>query len=325
MHRDAGPWKVRIDLGPDDARLFAARAFPRDRVVAARLFESGGVNTCLRVELADRRPVVLRVYSAADASRICARERDLLQALRPEVPVPELIDACPGGGEMIGPFLVLELVEGVTFRELKRVGPPDDVQEAAYSVGAALAAIGRVRFRAPGRLGPGLQVSERFGSSPDPYVAHLPHCMTSPAAQRRLAPATRERLVTRVRARAYRLRDVAAASSLVHGDLGAANLIVRREQGAFRVAAVIDWEFAFSGSPLVDIGHFLRYERDARPLREPAFSRGYLDAGGKLPEDWRDLARTVDLADLCAILSREDAPADAVNDVIALVQRTLDA
>jgi hypothetical protein len=48
---------------------------------------------------------------------------------------------------------------------------------------------------------------------------------------------------------------------------------------------VLDWEFAFLGSPLLDVGHFLRYERAARPLREPHLSRGFLEDGGKLPED----------------------------------------
>ena len=56
---------------------------------------------------------------------------------------------------------------------------------------------------------------------------------------------------------------------LVHGDFGAANILVRQVQGAWQVAAVIDWEFAFAGTPLFDLGHFLRYERRRRPVRSP--------------------------------------------------------
>lgn len=49
------------------------------------------------------------------------------------------------------------------------------------------------------------------------------------------------------------------------------------------VAAILDWELAFSGSPLLDVGHFLRYELDATPLREPHFSRAFTH--DELPSD----------------------------------------
>jgi aminoglycoside phosphotransferase (APT) family kinase protein len=68
------------------------------------------------------------------------------------------------------------------------------------------------------------------------------------------------------------------------------------------VAAVLDWEFAFSGSPLLDVGHFLRYERAAQPLREPQFSRGFVEHGGKLPEDWRHVVRVIDLTALADVV-----------------------
>jgi hypothetical protein len=64
---------------------------------------------------------------------------------------------------------------------------------------------------------------------------------------------------------------------------------------------------------MFDLGHFLRYERAGRPVREPAFSRGYRDAGGVLPDDWRPLARTVD-----------EVPPDVVAEVVGMVEATLD-
>ena len=82
---------------------------------------------------------------------------------------------------------------------------------------------------------------------------------------------------------------------LVHGDFNQRNLLLRCIAGRWSVAAVLDWEFAISGSPLGDLGNFLRYERAATPLAEPHFSTGYLAAGGRLPDDWRNLARLVDL------------------------------
>jgi fructokinase len=58
---------------------------------------------------------------------------------------------------------------------------------------------------------------------------------------------------------------------------------------------VLDWEFAFAGPPLVDVGLFLR-AGDALPrgFRE-AFAAGYRAAGGVLPNDWLPLSRLVDV------------------------------
>ena len=82
-------------------------------------------------------------------------------------------------------------------------------------------------------------------------------------------------------------------------------------------------EFAFSGTPLTDVAHFLRYERTRRPLREPAFSQAYREAGGELPDDWRELSRVVDLAELCGVIAREDADEAAALEVVGMVEATL--
>jgi hypothetical protein len=88
------------------------------------------------------------------------------------------------------------------------------------------------------------------------------------------------------------------------------------------VAAVLDWEFAVSSSPLADLGSFLRYELATRPLAEPHFSGGYRRAGGVLPPDWRYLARLVDLTATCESLTRDGLPAGITAELLELVQAT---
>ena len=90
------------------------------------------------------------------------------------------------------------------------------------------------------------------------------------------------------------------------------------------VAAILDWEFAFAGSFYCDIGNFLRYERAARPVFEPFFSRGCRDAGVDLHDDWFMAARIADLPALCELLARDSTPDDVVRDVLGLVTATLD-
>jgi aminoglycoside phosphotransferase (APT) family kinase protein len=100
--------------------------------------------------------------------------------------------------------------------------------------------------------------------------------------------------------------------------------LVQRVDGKWKVKAVLDWEFAVSGSPLIDVAHFMRYERASCPRIEPYFSRGYLDAGGTLPHGWRRLARVLDLIALCESLTHEGLAPDVIAEIVELVRATVE-
>jgi fructokinase len=89
------------------------------------------------------------------------------------------------------------------------------------------------------------------------------------------------------------------------------------------VAAILDWELAFSGSPLLDVGHFLRYELDATPLREPYFSRAFVEHGGHLPDNWRLVVKLIDLTGLVECLTHDELPSDVEAELFALIDATL--
>lgn len=79
-----------------------------------------------------------------------------------------------------------------------------------------------------------------------------------------------------------------------------------------------------SDTPLTDLGHFLRYERESWPVAEPHFSDGYLEEGGKLPQNWRQLARLIDLTALSESLIRDDLPDTVVTELVELVHATVE-
>ena len=134
----------------------------------------------------------------------------------------------------------------------------------------------------------------------------------------------RDRVSTLVWSFAPQLAALGEENHLVHGDFGNRNVLVRKAPGKWVVSAVLDWEFAIAGSPLVDVGHFLRYETLSRPRVEPQFSRGFRDAGGTLPDDWRRLARVVDLMALCESLTHDALPSAIVSELIELVAATVE-
>jgi aminoglycoside phosphotransferase (APT) family kinase protein len=262
--------------------------------------------------------VVLRIYEH-DAS-LCRKEWDLLRLAGGSVPVPEVIHAEPYGLEDLPPFTLARYVEGVSFRDLRRSGDTGAMAEAAYSVGESLAAIGRATFDRPGWLGLGPAVTEPLLDGKDPTPRFVDLCLASIDLGRRMPADLRSRTSGLVWRWAPQLARLDEEARLVHGDFNGRNLLVRCLAGRWRVVAVLDWEFAVSGSPLGDLGNFLRYERALRPIAEPHFSVGYSHAGGALPRDWRRLARVLDVAAICESLTHGQLPDGAAAELVELIR-----
>jgi len=294
------------------------------RVVSAEPLGDGLRNANFKLQLeGSSEPVVLHIYEH-DAS-LCGKEIDLMRLVSGAVPAPEVIYAEPDGGEDLPPFALLRYVEGITFRELYRARDREAIAQAARSAGETLAAIARFTFSKPGWLGPGTAVGAPLLEGSDAMPRFVDLCLESANLRLRVPGELRDRTHSLVWAWASRLAGLASDACLVHGDFNKRNLLVRPLSGRWTVAAVLDWEFAVSGTPLTDLANLLRYESAAQPLIEPLFSEGYTSAGGVLPPDWRRLARVVDLTALCEGLTHDDL-SDAMSlELVELVWATVEA
>jgi aminoglycoside phosphotransferase (APT) family kinase protein len=298
-------------------------AFPQRRVLEVQALGDGQRNVNLKLRL-DGAPelAVLRVYEH-DPS-LCQKEIDLMCLVGGSVPVPEVLYAEPGESEAGGPIAILRFVEGINLRELKRRSEPQAFAQAARSAGETLAAIGRITFQKSGWLAPGPTVTAPLLEGDHALPRFVDLCLESPKLQWRMDAGLRDRVRAVMWASAARLDSLEGQRHLVHCDFGSRNLLVREMAGRWSVAAVLDWEFAVSGSPLIDVGHFLRYERSQRRLLEPHFSQGFLAAGGQLPDDWRHLARVFDLSALCEALTHDRLSEEVVVELIELVRAAVE-
>jgi aminoglycoside phosphotransferase (APT) family kinase protein len=294
-------------------------AFPQGKITSVEPLE-GLRNANFKIKLETAEPVVIRIYEH-DRS-LCKKEVDLFRLIGTLVPVPEIIHAEPEGIDDVPPFAILEFVEGVTFRDLKCTRNSEAIGQAAYAVGRTLAALGGITFPVSGWLGPGPTVKAPLLEGQNPAPRFLDECLASKNVVRLVDAKVRDQLHQMVWAHAGQFSEMDKSAHLVHCDFGKRNILVRPTEGNWVVAAVLDWEFAVSGSPLIDVGHFLRYERYARPLVEPEFSRGFAEAGGDLPPGWRRLARMVDCLALCEVLTRDGIPDDFVCELVELVRAT---
>jgi len=324
---DAARWlrlEPRRSLPAPLLRRIIHAAFPRSQATGIQPLTAGLRNANFKLTLdSPHEFIVLRIYEH-DPS-LCQKEADLLRLARASVPVPEVIHAEPRGLEDLPPFALLRYVEGISFRELTQERDADAIAQAAYSAGETLAAIGRIAFPKPGWLGPGPAVTAPLLEGPDPMPRFVDLCLASERLKRRTPADLRDRTHALVWSRATQLASLADETRLVHGDFNQRNLVVQRASGRWSVAAVLDWEFAISGSPLCDLGNFLRYERTSSPLLEPHFSGGYRDAGGALPPHWRRLARLADLTALCESLTHHQLPDAIVPELVELVRATVES
>ena len=210
-------------------------------------------------------------------------------------------------------FLVLEYVDH---------GPLLGTLEHGASAGRALAEIHSVTFASAGDLEPStdeLRVGQPFA---DLVGALVGYAGTQLADERGgLASELRSRTVRALEGAAPVLRDVAGPPLLLHGDFKASNL----HWAADERLLVLDWEFAYVGAALSDIGQLLRWE-PPRPFVE-GFAAAYRDHGGHLVDDWERWAAAFDLVNLAGLLANLGGP-DATHsararDVAGRIEKTL--
>lgn len=235
-------------------------AFPDSRLIDIHPLSGGLSNSNYKVSLDNiSEPIVLRIYGRNPA--VCQKEVDVHRMLRGSVPVPEIFHAEPDGIDENGPFLFMQFIEGITFRELKRNCSSDEIAQASYSVGKTLAAIGQHSFSKSGWIDAGPAVTKQFVEGPNPIPKYIDSCLASPNLQPRMNESLRDKVHNLIWSEVSRLSCFDESRQLVHCDFNSPNLLVKNINDRWSVVSVLDWEFAISGSPLFDIGNFLRYER----------------------------------------------------------------
>jgi aminoglycoside phosphotransferase (APT) family kinase protein len=297
-------------------RAWLDGALNGQRIATARPLAGGYRNDNLLLVTDTAGKYVLRRYRGTDlrsARRTCGIEVALAARLRGVVPVAEVIGADPAGSAAGQPLLLSRYVPGVMISAaLARQGgtAAGDLGRAA---GMALAAVGSVSFAGDGLFaGPDLIPSA--AGSPAGLPEFVENCLrTAPARDAHGGGAAAGGGLSR--AEQDGLRELAALAGplaaravpgrrLVHADYNPKNLLAVRQDGRWSITAVLDWEFAFSGSPLTDIGNMLRPRPGIPSGYAAGFMAGYRESGGELPAGWREISEALDLYALADFLTR---------------------
>jgi aminoglycoside phosphotransferase (APT) family kinase protein len=261
------------------------------RIAGTRVLTGGYSNENTLVTMDDGGKFVLRRYLRRNS---CAVEAALATRLAGVVPVPEVVAADPDGSEAGEPVLLSVFVPGRQLGEA--LEQTTSARELGRATGEALTRIGSVTFEAPGFFdGAGLRPGPPGMEPTDGLDVFVRRCLTEGNATGHLSAQEQQALLRYAERAAPTLATLRGARQLVHSDYNPKNILV----DGHRITAVLDWEFAFSSTPLVDVGNMLR---DPRP---PGFAEGFLEAyGDRLPPDWRELSRALDLFALADFLTR---------------------
>jgi tripeptide aminopeptidase len=281
------------------------------------------VNTNYRLDLdGTASPLVLRIF-ARDRDA-CAREERLLQLVAGTVPAPRLIFADPSANHFRLPWMVTTWIDGLPLPAALAALTLEDTPSLAASLGAAAAAIGAFTFPASGFFGRDLSIAEPLDAPTEMTRERLRALLFDGAAGSRLGVALSERLWRAIEAHVDELDALAGRVGLVHADFRDSNLLVAREGSAWHVTGALDWEFAFAGPALFDLGSLLRREETVLP---PGFAArvvtAYRAAGGFAPPGWRRMTLLMDLMNLCGFAEMPDSRGEMLTDVTSLIERTV--
>ncbi len=269
--------------------------------------------------------VNLRLYQGnpKEAGKEAALNALLLRRGVPTARFLHFAEANPVTGK---PYAILDWVEGARLASISRGLDEKNQQALGLRVGSALAAIHAIRFEASGFLDAELRVHAPIDFRRDAILGFLRACRDSGAFGARLGPELAAGLVLFIERQGHHLDAWLGDPRLVHADFNASNILVRRDENrAWRVAAVLDWEFAFAGTPAFDFGNLLRPPLGEKEAFIDAVALSYRDAGGALPEDWRAAARIADLIAWADVLRRDRLGPGLIEDAARAIRRTIGA
>jgi Ser/Thr protein kinase RdoA (MazF antagonist) len=298
-----------------------APVLPATAIGDYELLASGRANTNYRIHTTSG-DLVLRLYTRdRDA---CARETAILGLTASLVPVPVVVHASPDPDGDTPPYVIETWLEGRRPNAVIQA-EPSLARAAGVALGRAAASISTQTFGHSGFLtaAPSLQV----GAPLPGFESYIVSCFEEQGAAARAGADFAKRVVAFVRENLAYVPDDLDGVSLVHGDFKPSNLLVDPEDG--HLTGVLDWEFAFAGSPLFDLATLLRESASLPPAFEHGVIEGYEASGRRLPLQWRRTARLLDLANLCTFLTDSAGHGTSVgggqrvHDVRDAIERTM--
>ena len=300
-----------LDVGEDEA-VDLLRPLGSAPISSLETLRGGHSNTNIRVRRGGG-DVVLRLYQRDPGQ--ARKESAIAKLVAGKVPAPRYIHV--GERENGQTYAIVEWIDGTPLQPRVRGASEGELANAGLDIGRALAGIHSFTFESAGFLGPDLAITPFPGGASN--SGFLEQCFAGIGGER-LGRDLSADVIAYAKANEHRAAVWNDPPRLTHFDFGSSNILVR---GDFSLAGIVDWEFAAAASPAPDFGNLLRPPLGHSTAFVDALERGYREADGVLPEDWRDLTRLADMGAWAEFLSRPQISDALIEDAKQILKQTI--
>jgi aminoglycoside phosphotransferase (APT) family kinase protein len=263
--------------------------------------------------------MLLRIYQRGFEA--AAKEVALLRGVFGNVPVPKITSFFRTNPLTGHPYCVMDWIDGERLDELS--GRHTEVARCGPALGKALAQVHAITFSECGFLGPELSLTRKLGFGRDDLLRFIARALREGPGADRLGSQVTQALTVFVTREGHCLGQW-SRRCLTHGDLNGSNLLFLQVKQEWKLAAILDWEFAFSGVPGFDFAHLLRPPLDRHWDLGEQVTHNYRVAGGVLPPNWRRIARMTDLFAWIDVLRQPDPDPTMVKAACQVVRSTIE-
>lgn len=280
--------------------------------VTCELISGGCANLNYKVKIPGAGLEVLRIYIRD--SKSAKKENKISELLSNIVPVPKFIAINNINGYTVAR---LEYIDGITLRDMILKGNDIPLFPIMYEAGNYLTKIQEIHFPKPGFFDENLEIIEVINN--DLLSKYIEALLCSNNVIQYMSSEiykwikdSRENIVLAL--------SSLPEASLVHGDYDPANILVCEEGGSWHISAILDWEFAHSGSHLIDVANMLRYADKVSTEYKEGFLQALKDYGPVLSNDWELIINYSNILSLLDLLAKTD-PINQPNRLQDIQQR----
>ncbi|MBV8586279.1 MAG: aminoglycoside phosphotransferase family protein [Verrucomicrobia bacterium] len=284
------------------------------KIESAYLLTGGFVNSNYRLILCDQRSMVLRISAKSADLR---KELRVLNHVQGRVPVPEIIAEDFSNHFS---FALLQFIEGDLLSDC--IGPLDvkELREISFQAGIVLRSIHSFDLGKAGFFNADFSFHPEFENFGLSIYDYIHSCLLSGRTRARLGAGFADQVLTFLQGKQSIYQTIPNATRLIHCDYNLKNILVKRTGRT--ISGILDWEFAAAGSPLVDIGNFLRFADELPQGFVESFIEGYGLAD--LPNNWREIAKLLDLAAMTNFLESEGEAPKTFRTAISVIRKTVE-
>ncbi len=313
-------FRAHVDLDIETATKLIA-PYTQDQVDELVLLSEGCANTNYKIIFKNNPPVVIRIYMR-DATAL-AKELEIHKLVSDKIPVPKHLYVNGKCNLYTYPYAIIEWVDGKLMREVILTKDEKSISECVFEAGIYLNGLRQITFPQGGFFQEKLSI--RPFSEEENYLPFVMNLLKDDIVKKSLGSNLLKQVYDLVNSHSSILPNETECN-LTHADYDPANILVKKRNGQWKISAVLDWEFAFAGTYLMDIGMMLRYSHKLPSCYESHFIAGIQKSGFQLPKNWKKQEKLLDLICLLNLIHFNpisDRP-NLNRDVFSLVMHTVE-